>query len=94
MEFADCGDIAPRDRTLPRHHFKPEDVQYVQIHEEKINVAIMILEANGNVLKSLREFYKNLLNDRNSPWRDTCKDDILVFSEQVKDMVYDLEMQI
>jgi hypothetical protein len=54
----------------------------------------MILEANVNVLKSLREFYKNLLNDKSFPWRDTCKDDIMVFSEQVKVMTYDLEMQI
>ena len=66
----------------------------MQSHEEKTNVAIMILEANVNVLKSLREFYKNLLNDKNFPWRDTCKDDILAFSEQVKVMTYDLEMQI
>ncbi|KAH8796953.1 hypothetical protein F5882DRAFT_22088 [Hyaloscypha sp. PMI_1271] len=86
--------FAPRNRSVPRHHFEPKDVQYVQSHEEKINVAIMILEANVNVLKSLKEFYKNLLNDKSFPWRDTCKDDIMAFSEQVKVMAYDLEMQI
>ena len=86
--------FAPRDQNHPRYKFEPRHVQDVHSHEEKINVAVMILEANVNVLKSLKDFYEHLVVDENFPWKENCKDHVIAFSDQLNVMVHDLETDI
>jgi hypothetical protein len=54
----------------------------------------MLLEANVSILKMLKEFYENLVADENFPWKESCKDHVIAFSDQLNVMVYDLEMEI
>jgi hypothetical protein len=74
--------------------YTPEDLQLVQRYEDKANAAIMILEANNDVLTSLKEYYERLIKNDDFPLRDSCKNNIVAFSTQINDMVYDSKMQI
>jgi len=49
--------------------------------EERVNVAVMILEANVNVLKLLKDFYEYLVVDENFAWKESCKDHVIAFSD-------------
>lgn len=59
-----------------------------------MNEAIMVLEANANVLTSLRKFYEGLVKTNDFPLKQTCLDDVVDFASQVNDMIYDANMQI
>ncbi len=43
------------------------DLQKVQFVERKSNEALMTLEANANILGSIREFYENLVGNSKLP---------------------------
>jgi hypothetical protein len=86
--------FAPRGDSLPLYKFEPKHVQEVHSLEEKVNIAIMILEANVNVLKLLKEFYEHLAVNENFPWKESCKNHVIAFSDQLNVMVYDLETEI
>ena len=74
--------------------YTPEHIQMVQHREDKINEAIMILQANNDVITSLRGFYKRLIDVDDFDLRISCKSNILDFAAQLDDMVYDSKMQI
>jgi len=74
--------------------YTPQHIQMVQHREDKINEAIMILQANNDVIISLRSFYKRLLDLDDFELRANCKPAILEFAAQLDDMVYDSRMQI
>ena len=86
--------FAPRGDILPHYKFEPKHVQGVHSLEEKVNVAVMILEANVNVLKQLKDFYEHLVVDENFRWKESCKDHVIAFSDQLNVMIYDLEADI
>ena len=54
----------------------------------------MILEANTDVLTSLRDFYKRLADNNDFDLKLDCEVDILEFAIQIDDMIYDSKMQI
>jgi hypothetical protein len=54
----------------------------------------MILEANADVLTSLRLFYERLVDRKDFPLRGDCRDEVLAFATRVDDMVYDSRMQV
>ena len=54
----------------------------------------MVLEANMDVLISLRKFYENLLKNKNFDLKEACEEDILQFATQVNNMINDSRMQI
>jgi hypothetical protein len=66
----------------------------VQHREDKINEAIMVLEANADVLTSLRDYYKRLLEHKYFDLKTTCHQDIEEFATQLDDMLYDSKMQV
>ena len=66
----------------------------VQHREDKINEAIMILQANNDVIISLRNFYNRLIELDDFELRLSCKRNIMEFAGQLDDMVYDSKMQI
>lgn len=77
-----------------QHIYTPKSLQAVQHCEDKTNEAIMVLEANSDVLSSIRKFYERLLENKDFPLQASCREDILEFSMQVEDMIYDSKMQI
>lgn len=86
--------FAPRGENLPHYKFGPKHVQDVHNLEEKVNIAVMILEANVNVLKLLKGYYEHLILDKDFPWNNSCKDQATAFSDQLNVMIYDLETEI
>jgi hypothetical protein len=54
----------------------------------------MILEANADVLTSLRLFYERLVDRKDFPLGGDCRDEVLTFANRVDDMVYDSRMQV
>ena len=77
-----------------RYEYKPKDVQVVQTYEDKTNEAIMIMEANIDVLAALRKYYEGLLRHKEFPFKKSCRDSVLNFAAQVKDMINDSRMQV
>ncbi|KAL8922484.1 MAG: hypothetical protein Q9172_003549 [Xanthocarpia lactea] len=74
--------------------YVPADLQTLQDYQDKINVTIMVLEANNDVLASLRDFYKTLLENSAFALRGTCREDVTSFTKQVDEMIHDSSMQI
>lgn len=56
----------------------------------------MILEANVDVMSSLREFYKALLESNSFPLTTvpTCSDGVNTFEAQINNMIYSFKMHI
>jgi len=73
-----------------RREYKPQDLQTVEHYEEKTNEAIMILEANIEVMKSLRTFYEKMSVNVAFPLTATCGNDVATFATQIEDMIYEL----
>jgi hypothetical protein len=86
--------LNPRAQSLARREYTPEDLQTLQNYEEKTNEAIMILEANADVLTSLRTFYERMMENKEFQFKQHSCDDIRAFAARVEDMVYDSRMQI
>ncbi|OCK89415.1 uncharacterized protein K441DRAFT_644795 [Cenococcum geophilum 1.58] len=84
----------PRGMGEHRREYRPDDLQAVQDYEDKTNEVVMVLEANMDVLISLRKFYENLLKNKNFDLKEACEEDILQFATQVNNMIYDSRMQI
>ncbi|KAH8761157.1 hypothetical protein F5883DRAFT_129435 [Diaporthe sp. PMI_573] len=70
------------------------DLTYVQTLEDKINKAVMTLDANAKVLESLNYFYANLAKDEDFELRanSECKRAIADFTIQLRDFIYDTKM--
>jgi len=85
-----------RDRDPARHSYKPKDLQAVQHYEDKANEAMMVLEANVEVLLSLQGFYERLVKRKDfpKPLRDSCEEGLLNFVAQLQDRIYDSKMHI
>jgi hypothetical protein len=54
----------------------------------------MVLEANTDVLASLRDFYQRLIVNRLFDLRVSCETHLVDFVSQIDDMIYDSRMQI
>ncbi|KAF2811554.1 uncharacterized protein BDZ99DRAFT_414029 [Mytilinidion resinicola] len=81
----------------PTHRqYKPHHIQDLQQWEDKTNEVIMVLEANVEVMRSLRDFYTAIFKKRDFPnaLKDECMDDLHGFAAQIDSMIYDLRMQI
>lgn len=83
-----------RDRGETARVYVPSDLQTLQDYQDKINQTIMVLEANNDVLASLRNFYQALLDNRAFTLKDACGSDITSFTKQVDEMIHDSSMQI
>lgn len=83
-----------RDRGEAARVYVPSDLQTLQVYQDKINQTIMVLEANNDVLASLRNFYQALLDNKAFTLKDACGSDITSFTKQVDEMIHDSSMQI
>jgi hypothetical protein len=66
----------------------------VQDYKERTNIAIIILEANVDVMTSLRNFYNRLMRNRDFPLTGACGEDIIAFTVWLDEMIYDSKMHI
>jgi hypothetical protein len=86
--------LGSRAPGASRREYTPEDLQTLQNYEEKTNEAIMISEANADVLSSLGTFYRRLVESKDFPLRGNCAEGVFKFAASIDDMVYDSRMQI
>ena len=54
----------------------------------------MVLEANVDVMTSLRRFYDGLKENKDFPLRSSCADDIVVFVSQINNIIDNFKMEI
>ena len=74
-------------RTQPnRTEFNLDDLQWIQKVVERIDEAIIAVNGNIHVLKSIHRYYQGLLHNRNFHLRSTCRSPIQEFLWQVKDI--------
>src|ERR1700685_1949491 len=85
---------APRQKTKARFLYSPDELQRVQDYEDKTNEVVMILEANADILTSLREYYERLVMNSDFTAGGTSPDDVVDFAIKLEGMEYDLKMQI
>ncbi|KAH8887378.1 hypothetical protein GQ53DRAFT_726202 [Thozetella sp. PMI_491] len=70
------------------------DIQLLLRWEEQISEAISVLEANVDVMTSLKKFYTGLRTSKEFPLRKSCADDIYDFTKQLENIINNLRMQI
>jgi hypothetical protein len=88
--------VGPRERGSAHKQYRARDIQDLQYWQDKADEAVMILQANFDVLASLRRFYA-VLNDRTDFPENVklqCQDDISRFLSQLDSIMYDFKMQV
>lgn len=86
--------VGPRTPSMGRREYTSADLRTVQNYEDNTNEAIMVLEANADVLTSVRQFYERLVENKDFPLKGTSSGDVATFTTRLNDMIYDLRMQI
>ena len=76
-----------------RQQYRSEDLQTVQRFRDKVNEVIMVVEANSDVMTSLRNFYIDLKKNPAFPLKDTSPD-IELFATQISSMIGDIKSQL
>ena len=76
--------------------YKPYHIQDLQHWQDKANEAVMVLEANTDVLKSIHKFYLVLVDRKDFPdtLRSACEDDLRTFISQLDEIINDFHMQV
>jgi hypothetical protein len=76
--------------------YKPYHIQDLQHWQDKANEAVMVLEANAEILVSIRKFYAELVVRKDFPGalKTDCEDDLDSFFAQIDEIINDFRMQI
>ena len=85
------GPRGPREAQLM---YTTKHLQSVQHWEDKTHEAVMIFEANTDVLTSIRKFYERLVEHPEFPLTQAYIEHVKTFARQVDEMIYDSKMQI
>lgn len=91
---SDLAVLGLRGAGHAHKHYRPQDVQSLQVWEEKANTAIMALVSNIDVMQSLAKFYKRLRVSKDFRLGKVCANDIEGFTSQIDDIVHDFRTQI
>ena len=86
--------LGPRGKGYAYKKYRPQNIQDLQRWEDKTNEIIMVLEANVDVMTSLRRFYDGLKDNKDFPLGSLCADDIVTFAAEVDDIIDNFKMQI
>lgn len=72
------------------------DIADLQYWRDNANQAVMLLDANIEILNSLRKFYVNLMNRADFPTslKTDCEHDLDVFLSQLDEIMKDLQRQL
>ncbi|CAO2649450.1 Nn.00g068350.m01.CDS01 [Neocucurbitaria sp. VM-36] len=85
-----------RGEGYAHKEYKPYHIQDLQHWQDKANEAVMVLEANAEILGSIRKFYWDLIARKDLPdtLKSACEDDLAVFFSQLDEIINDFHMQI
>jgi hypothetical protein len=85
----------PRGEGFAHRNYKPYDIQDLQRWQDRANEAVMVLEANTDVLKSIHKFYHGLFDRKDFPsdLKNACEDDLTTFTSQLDEIINDFHMQ-
>jgi Mg2+ and Co2+ transporter CorA len=85
----------PRGEGFAHRSYKPYDIQDLQEWQDRANEAVMVLEANTDVLKTLHKFYHDLVDRKDFPnnLRTACEDELRNFTSQLDEIINDFYMQ-
>jgi hypothetical protein len=74
--------FGPRGEGHAHKKYTAKDIQDLQRWADKINEVIVVIEANIVVMSSLRQFYLDLLDNKDFPLelKTACREDILGFA--------------
>lgn len=86
--------LGPSGTGYAHKTYTAQDIQDLQIWEERTRQAITALEGNVDIMSALVMFYRRLAQDRNFPLRKKCSSDVATFAAQVGNIVSDHRMQI
>ena len=88
--------LGPRGPGYAHKKYQPYDIQDLQYWQDKVNEVVMVLEANSDVLDSLRSYYLGLreLKDFPQELKEGCDEDISAFASHVQDLLQNLKMEI
>jgi Mg2+ and Co2+ transporter CorA len=72
------------------------DIQDLQYWQDKTNEAVMVLEANAKILRTLHKFYSNLIvrSDFPDTLKTSCEDQLYSFFSQLDEISGDFDMQL
>lgn len=76
------------------HRCVPDDFQRAQYIEDKIDDAVLALEANTEIMIALADFYESLNNYADFDLGLNCGRDMARFSVQIKYMISRMRMQM
>jgi|TARA_R110002003_G_scaffold33_6_gene2093 hypothetical protein len=84
-----------REEGHAHKEYKPYHIQDLQHWHDRANEAVMVLEANIDVLKSLHKFYHGLPDRKDFPasLKATCEEDLSTFVAQLDEIINDFHMQ-
>lgn len=90
------GDAVNNPRTFDnaRRLYRPDELQMIQSFEDEVNEVVMVLQSNNDVLIAIQSYYRGLLSISGFDIKDSCQEDITTLDSRLKDMIYDLNMQI
>jgi hypothetical protein len=85
----------PRGDGHAHKQYTPWDIQDLQRWQDRANEAVMVLEANTDVLKSLFKFYHGLCDRKDFPasLKIAAEDDLQTFMSQLDEIISDFHMQ-
>ncbi|KAL8652195.1 MAG: hypothetical protein Q9210_002830 [Variospora velana] len=84
----------PRGNGEAVRGYTSADLQTLQNYQDKMNEIIMILEANNDVLASLRDFYKAMHEDSTFTLGNACCEELTLFAKQIDELKHDSAMQV
>jgi hypothetical protein len=76
------------------YHSNPRNVRFVQEKEDRTNQGIMMLNANAEILESLRRFYKGLMTTESFiPSKSAaCQEAVADFILQLDNFIQDFKL--
>jgi hypothetical protein len=74
--------FGPRGEGHAHKEYTPKDIQDLQRWADKINEVIVVIEANIVVMSALRQYYVDLLDNKDFPavLKRFCSDDVFAFA--------------
>jgi hypothetical protein len=86
--------LGPRGPGCAHRKYEPYDIQEMQHWKEKTKQAEMVLEANMDVMTSLRRFYVRLTTNKDFPpaLRRDDEDDIASFAANLDEIMDGIKM--
>ena len=77
-----------------RHQYQDDELRYIQLVEEELNLVIKVLQGNIRILTSLSRYYGQLLKDASFPLAQSCQGPIVITQHEIEDTVDDMSMEL